>query len=175
MKKTPLLFAGLVILVAVLAGGYYFMNSKGSNPLTNSTNPIKNMEDALSGSGSMKCEFIDEQGQQVVSFVKAGKMKSVINNGQGMGGMIYKDDTMWTWDSVSKQGFTMSVPKGSESTESVGEFSDYPAADKSELEANIEKYKDQCKEQSIDDSEFNPPTDITFQDMRDLINAMPQQ
>lgn len=38
--------------------------------------------------------------------------------------------------------------------------------------ASMEKYKDSCKPAVVADSEFTPPTDVTFQDMSKMM--MPQ-
>lgn len=175
MQKTPIFLVAGVVVVALVAGGYYFMNSQGNTLLSSKKDPVQTIEEALTGTNSVKCEYTDEAGQKVVAYIKAGKMRSDIVEGQGLGGVLYKDSMMWTWDNETKQGFMMDVPEGDDYTQPMDEGMSSPSTvNKSELEANIEKYKQHCKEESINDSVFEPPTDVVFQNMGDLMKSLPQ-
>jgi hypothetical protein len=92
------------------------------------------------------------------------------------GEIIMKDKKMYMWDVKSKQGFVYDVPDsedGAAADVTVGE------AVKSEAYLDmIDKYKDSCNVTTVDESYFELPKDIKFQDMskllEDLKNQMPQ-
>jgi hypothetical protein len=169
----------IVAVVALAAGGYFLMNS-GSNPLVNNS-PEAIVQNALSGRGSVKCEY-DEEGKHIITYVKGEKMRTDATGGEeGNGSMIFKDNTSWTWDSATKQGFTFKAPEVSPAeteTEDDNETEDM-MEDSEEMKADVEKYKDSCKNENIPDSTFEPPSDVTFQDysqmMQQQMNQVPSE
>lgn len=178
MKSNKLIL--IIALVVLIAGaGFLYFKSSGSslNPL--SQDPMKDMEKAISGSGSVKCEFVDEEGRNITSYVKDGKIRVDSTGGvdEEERSMIFKGENIWTWDVVSKQGFTMSVPEDDpesdiEATE--GDTGQEEAlSERDKIQSEIEKYKESCKNESISDSLFEAPSDVTFQDMSYFLKALP--
>lgn len=171
--KLPLIIVGVILIAAI---GYFVVMNKGSL----SSNPTDVVNNALTGSGSVKCEYTDEEGRQITAYVKGEKMRTEIVGGtEGSMSMIYKDKTSWTWDNTKKQGMMFKAPEvtpaeGKEVTEVT------PATqDSDEVKAQLEKYKESCKNQTLADSMFDPPTDVTFQDysqmMKQQMNTVPAQ
>jgi len=179
MKNNTLIMAGVGILAVAAVGGFLYMRSSGNSPIGLPSDPMKSMENALTGSGSVKCEYTDEEGRVTISYIKDGKIRSEFSDQENEpGGMIFKDNAMWTWNSATKEGFTMVLPEVEESTDSQyddgDDFDQSPFNEKREIEEEIEKYKEQCNNERISDDMFEPPTDITFQDMSDFYQNMPQ-
>jgi hypothetical protein len=73
------------------------------------------------------------------------------------------------WNEISKTGFTYTItePVITPGAATVGN------KDASVL-AGIEKYKDSCKTEVVDDSFFVPPADIKFQDMNAFTESLKQ-
>ncbi|HRN96105.1 MAG TPA: hypothetical protein PLD54_01525 [Candidatus Levybacteria bacterium] len=174
MKNTKLLLIGAVVLL-VLGGAFFYFQSSGNSPLNVTNDPMKSMENALTGSGSVRCEFTDEDGRNITTYVKNGQIRSDFTGGEeGQGGMIFKNDTIWTWDQTTMQGFTMVVPKTDGTEDDAVDNGQSPVNQKKEIEDQIEKYKESCNNENVSDSVFEPPSDITFQNMNDFMNSLPQ-
>lgn len=169
MKKNTLLLIGAGVVVAAIVGFFVFQ-STGSGP---GGNPVSQLENALTGAGSMKCEYTDTENRNTITYVKDGKIRSDFTGADGAGGMIYKDNAMWTWDEATKQGYSMVLPEYTETDEEI-DLGQNQFDEKEDIEAEIEAYKESCSKESVSDSMFEPPADITFQDMGDFMNAMPE-
>ncbi len=173
MNKNILILIGGIVVVAAV-GGFLFL--RGNNSSTGSpNNPVENLQASLTGSGSMKCEYTDETGQQVVTYIKDGKIRSDYSGGEGNGSVIVQKEGMWSWENETKQGMYMAFSDVDEIADSQdADFDNSSVENKKEIEEQVEKYKDSCKNERISDDLFNPPTDVTFQNMSDFMNAVPQ-
>lgn len=165
MKKNTLLLIGAGVVIAAVVG-FIFLQS-------NDSSPVSQLQNTLTAAGSMKCEYTDAENRNTITYVKDGKMRSDFTGPDGNGGMIYKDDAMWTWDDATKQGYTMILPEYTETDEAEYEFDTNGFNEKDEIEAQIEENKEKCENQSVSDDVFNPPADVIFQDMGDYMNALP--
>lgn len=185
MNKKRVLFTSILLLLVVFVSGVSYLKFKNNN--TNSDNVedsgtadnvVTSIKDALSKKVTLVCEFKDDSGSSVKSYIKNGAIRIMTNNNaeSGAGEIIIKDKKMYMWDVKTKQGFMYDVPEESENdTASItnGEIV------KSESYLNmIDKYKDSCKVSSVEDSYFDLPSDIKFQDMakflEDIKSQMPQ-
>lgn len=146
-----------------------------------SSNPADVVSNALTDSGSVKCEYTDEEGRQITAYVKGERIRTDITGGtEGAMSMIYKDNTSWTWDTATKQGMLFTAP---EVTPGEGEkvtVEEGPATqDSNEVKAELEKYKESCTNQTIADTMFEPPADVKFQDysqmMQQQMNQIPAE
>lgn len=185
MNKKRVLFTSILLLLVIFVSGVSYLKFKNNN--TNSDNVedsgtadnvVTSIKDALSKKVTLVCEFKDDSGSSVKSYIKNGAIRIMTNNNveSGAGEIIIKDKKMYMWDVKTKQGFMYDVPEESENdTASItnGEIV------KSESYLNmIDKYKDSCKVSSVEDSYFDLPSDIKFQDMakflEDIKSQMPQ-
>ena len=171
-NKTPL----FVILGLVLLGvaAFYFMQQKGSvSPLTGS--PADIFSNALTGSGSVKCEYKDQEGQTVTAYVKGGKIRTEMMGGtQGNMNFIMRDQMMYSWNQGTKEGFVYKVPEVT-GTPDETETPDQSGA--KDVKADLEQYKESCTNTSVADSVFEVPADVNLVDyskmMQDSMKQIP--
>ena len=168
----------LVILLILGVGGYFYMKSKNIPPKTltetggnaaGSNSVFTSIKDALSKSMSLKCVYKDEQGVQTTTYIKGGAVRVLtegVKEKEQPNSIILKDKKMYMWNETSKTGFVYMItePKISPSQEN-GKIPEATNGKDSSLLSEIEKYKNSCKVEVIDDSFFAPPTDVKFQDM----------
>lgn len=194
-SKTLLIVVLLIVVIAAGAGGYFFL-SKNQTPQTSQSQTsaqnveakpkeafITSIKDALMGSQSLQCNFTDDSGRTITSYVKNGAIRTEVSasDPKQSGSMIFKDKKMYFWngaqgtvmafdvmammDEVAAQAPTVSpVVTGTQNPQ------DFVAA--------MEKYKESCKNATVADDMFIPPSDVKFTDMSsvmksDKMKAMP--
>ena len=171
--KKVLIIVAVVLLV--LVGGFIFLKSKssGTGPTgSQSTNKgiFNSVKDALTQNLTISCEFTDETGTLVKSYIKNGAVR-ITSTGDTVaksGEIIMKDEKMYIWDTATKEGFIYDISSEEGTTEAQKSNSD------SYLDM-IDKYKDYCKVATVADSFFTPPTDVKFQDIAKLFENLQNQ
>ncbi len=167
MKKLlPIII--VVALVLVGAGGYMVMSNKGGNPLNSATNSFTSIKDALSKSISLECDYTDETGRKVKSWIKNGAVRADVtsSNPDEAGSTIVKEKKMYFWNAKSAISLTLTDEAQKEVNNQANEIT----KDK-EVVNEIEKYKSSCKPAVVSDSLFTPPANINFQDMSKLLQV----
>lgn len=164
----------VIIAVVVLGiGGYlYVQNTKTGGEAMKKTgkgSAFSSVKDILSKSLSVKCEYPDDQGNTVTTYMKAGAVRVVGSAGasqiQGAGMMLMKDNKIYIWDETTKQGTVFSVEadameKAQEDAMETGEGNK-----KEDFIKGLEQYKDYCKAEAVSDSLFKVPSDVNFVDL----------
>ena len=179
MKNKKVLVIVIAVLLLALVGGFIFMKSKSSkvetnNIATGNKGVINSVKDALTQKLTLSCEFTDESGTVVKSYIKNGAVRvtSVGSEADKSGEIIMKDKKMYIWDTTSKEGFVYVIEDqavdGAENSSRENITSD------SYLDM-IDKYKDSCKVATVADSYFVPPADVNFQDMSKFLENMQNQ
>lgn len=166
MKKLlPIII--VVVLVVAGVGGFLVMGKggKSSSPLSSATGTFSSIKDALSRSMTLECEYSDETGRKVKSYIKNGAVRAdvVSSNVEESGSTIMKDKKMYFWN--AQGGFTMTLPDDQGTAEGQEESKNSQGK---ELLEDLERYKNQCKTSVVSDSLFTPPSDVKFQDMSGL-------
>lgn len=166
---------GIIALVLLGGGGYYFLSNKGAvSPSTQSTpsaqtgsGVFSSIKDALSKSLSLECNFSDQEGRQTKSFIKNGAVRADITapKAEDSGSVIVKDKKIYFWN--SKGGFMMEMPE-------VTPGASQPSTAGTQGEAGnvldtMEKYKDSCKPAVVADNLFTPPSSVQFQDFSKMM------
>lgn len=172
-KQKLLVIIGLTALL--IFGGLLYKKSNNKIVSTNESTETKDVftsiKDALSKNVTLVCDFKDETGTSTKSYIKNGAVR-VSSSGEATqaGEIIIKDKKMYMWDIKTKQGFVYDVPDQDVSSTEVNQSENYLNM--------IDKYKDSCKMATVEDSYFETPSDVTFQDMskllEDLKNQVPQ-
>ncbi|MBI3366397.1 hypothetical protein HY041_02090 [Candidatus Roizmanbacteria bacterium] len=177
------LVAVIVLLGLLGVGGYYVMNSqKAKPPMTEKKTPVStqqsgnvftSIKDALTKSLSLKCEYPDPRTKATVTtYIKNGAVRvmgmSIQNNKSS--NAIIKDNKMWIWTEGDKQGMmlTLSIP-------AVGKPSGTPQIKEDQRErvlAEMERFKNNCKTETVDDSLFVPPSNVTFTDLQNMMKGV---
>jgi len=184
---------GLVILVVLGIGGFYFLNSRAlisktpqelvKQQLGKKDGIFGSVKDALSKSLSLKCVYKDESGTETTTYIKNGSVRIMMTNAnenQEYNNILMKEKKMYMWSDKSKTGFvyetidpkdmtpypTFKVEKGLEPEKAPGN------QQQDSIIAEIEKYKNACKTESISDSLFELPNDVEFEDMAAMQKKM---
>ncbi|MFZ3301578.1 MAG: hypothetical protein WA152_02600 [Microgenomates group bacterium] len=166
-KKTVVILI-ITVLVLVVFGVIYFNSNKD-----NSSDSIENksvftsIKDALSKNVTLVCEFKDDSGVSTKSYIKNGAVR-ISSEGE----IIMKDKKMYMWDVKTKQGFIYTIPD--EEGDDIGATATEINQSESYLNM-IETYKDLCKVASVEDTYFELPKDVNFQDMSKLLEDFKKQ
>jgi uncharacterized protein (UPF0333 family) len=175
MKNKKALISILLLLLVVFVSGISYMKFKNSNKsesksTTENKSVFTSIKDALSKDVTLVCEFKDDSGVSTKSYIKNGAVR-ISSEGE----IVMKDKKMYMWDVKTKEGFVYEIPDSEDSQ--IGATSTEINQSESYLNM-IETYKDSCKVTSVEDSYFELPKDVKFQDMskilEDLKNQMPQ-
>lgn len=189
-KGNSLRYIILIILLVLLGFGtwYVLIGSKTGSTVTPAALDTKTAEptqasvftsiqDALSRSVSLKCEYTDESDKKIVTSIKAGAIRTDFQatDPKQSGSMIVKDKKMYFWN--GKVGTTMSfdieemtkgiTPTAKKSTTSAA------SENATAVMSGLEKFKDSCKPAIIADSLFVPPADVKFTDLSQIMKAIP--
>lgn len=179
MKKIILI---ILVVGVLLAGGWYFTTQKGSSPVSKpGSDTTQNVSDDDTYSGtlqkilglgkSLKCTWSME-GAEGTSWIKNKNVYTEISAQGYESRAIMKDNCMWAWAEGQAQG----VKTCYESTEEM-----YEELDKSEQQAQPDAGQSteevaipsdveyNCQPASIADSQFDPPADVNFLDMDELV------
>lgn len=182
-NKKTVIYVVVAVLLLLLVGGASYMrfkgNSKGGSDKKDESKSIfTSVKDALSKNITLVCEFNDENGSSVKSYIKNGAVRVTSTGGsetKQSGDIIMKDKKMYMWDLKTKQGFVYDIPDADKSGDGkVGMTATQVNQSESYL-SMIDKYKDSCKVATVEDSYFVPPTDVKFQDMSKFLEDLKKQ
>ena len=165
--------AAIIILIAV--GGYFFFIQKGGAPKTPGTpqtqqegsKVISSIKDAITKSLPIKCEYPDDKGNTVTSYIKGEKMRVIgyATEDGTQGNTLIKGDKMYVWDDQTKKGTIITINKEAMMVTGGPTLPAETPDQKTETIENMEKYKDYCQVAVITDAIFEVPTDIQFTDL----------
>lgn len=174
-KKTLII---LVVAILIVVAGVFFIKAKGKNDLRKgeSSGVIASVKDALTQNLTLACEFTDESGTSVKSYIKNGAVRVTSTGPSSVSSeIIMKDEKMYMWDTTTKEGFIYTIEDDDSSN--VGMSGKDVVKSESYLDL-IDKYRDSCKVANLADTFFIPPQDVNFKDMsnflEDLKSQMPQ-
>lgn len=173
-QKKTLLVIGLVLLVLVVVGSFYLKSPKNSVSNSESDKSIfTSVKDAVSKKMTIACDFKDETGGSIKSYIKDGSVR-IISTGETSsksGDVLIKDKVMYMWDIKTKQGFIYNIPDSDDSGANSGVSEENIVSSDSYL-SMIDRYKDSCSVSVVEDSYFEVPSDVNFQDMSKLLEDM---
>jgi len=181
MKKNNIVFIAVALIVVGLIVFLKFNQSKVStNQETNKEetqatvtktaetkgNVLDSIKDAIAKNLSFKCEYNMNNSKTTV-YVKGTAMRIEGLTTNGNTGAIIKDNKLWSWDTVKKEGVIMPL-----------DANQNKAFSQEEITNNLEKQKQFCQVTVVAESIFTPPSDIKFQDLSEMfkkLTGMPQQ
>ena len=170
----------IVVVLLLLGVGGYFVIQRSSNPAMNSNsaggNPFTSIQDALSRSLSLECTFVDDEGRQTKTYIKAGAVRTDFTGAttEESGSMVMKNKKLYTWTNAKKEGFMMEVPDVDVTPSQTKTTTSDEAPNPANTLAMLEKYKDSCKPGTVADSLFTPPSDIKFTDYSQMMKQFTQ-
>ncbi|MGB9911310.1 MAG: hypothetical protein ACPLKP_01755 [Microgenomates group bacterium] len=181
MKKSLIALIPLaLILIAVL--GYKFLNKKNISSSKQFPSPSFQSSESISPTEStsakekasskinLVCRYRPNEKIEVISYLKEGKIFSEIKGeNQGFDKFLFFNDTgkIYYWNSSTKQGFTLTATTAQPNTQ-------FEFKNTDEYLGQMEKYRPDCREESLNDELFNIPSDVNFQDMEKLQEMMRQ-
>lgn len=167
-KKTLIIIAVVLLILAVFGVVYLKPKNNSINNSTESKSVFTSIKDALSKNMTLVCDFTDETGSSVKSYVKNGAVRVTTSGASEnqSGEVIILNKKMYMWNTKTKTGFLYNIPDSDESE--VGMKGEDVIKSEAYLDM-IDKYKDSCKAAAVEDSYFEVPTDINFQDMSKLL------
>ncbi len=150
----------LVVLVAGVAG--YFLMNKGSSVKISTPKKAKNynfnaLKAAVDLGTPLKCSYsygeVEYQG-----YVKGKQWRGKMKRGDGqVVDVIVKGDCLWSWGEDQPQGVKMCFDVSEEGS----------IWDQTETSEGIEYT---CKPTTVDDSLFEPPSDVNFINIDEMMN-----
>lgn len=174
MNSKVLLAAGAIIAIVVI--GLLLMNQKKGSlsvPGQKTTgSAITSIKDALGAGTAGKCEYTDAQGKTGTVYAKGGKVR-VEGYGQGdeTSLSIYTGEKSYVWNPTTKKGFAFTIPQTTPTAQTT------PVDSQGDLNKTVEalnNYKQKCTNESVADSMFVPPADVTFQDFSAIMQKNTQ-
>lgn len=163
MKKIVIAIVFIVVLVAVV-----LLLSQADKPVADSAALMKS---AYLEGGSAVCDFTEpEYGQKVEAYIKGGKMRFITEmSDEFFGGLVsnivIKDNFAYFWVDGEDEGMKMKIEE-----EEIERFF-FPFMTEDE-EGNVvvdEDFQLECRKQSINDSMFDLPENIEFEDAADML------
>ncbi len=158
-SKIILIIIGVIVLSLI---AFFLLKSKNSGSDNTSQGTVfGSIKDAISKSLSIKCEY--KVGESTTIAYVRGKEMRIDGNWQGQSNssVIIKEDKIWSWDNLKKEGAIIPINKDEQDQTISEDFID-----------SLEEQRDFCKVSVYSDSVFTPPEDVSFQDLGDLNNLM---
>lgn len=160
LNKSILIIVALILIVGI-AAALLFKGKGAKNSALTGSGVFNSIEDAISRSLSLKCEYKVGENN-TVAYVKGTSVRIEGTwDGKNNSAAIIKDNKLWTWDTTKKEGIVF--PLEASETEDKG------ATSKGIIEG-LENEKQFCKVSIFSDTIFDPPTDVKFQDLGNLQN-----
>lgn len=165
MKGKQGFIIAAVIIVILGALGYFYFGKSASLPGTKST-VFTSIQDALSKSLSLKCEYTDPNGTKTTAYIKNGAVRAdtTSSKAEESGSVIVKDKKMYFWN--AQGGFMMEIP---DVTPEPGFQAPKESNQAEDIMKDLESYKDSCKAAVVADSLFTPPGDVNFTDFSKMM------
>lgn len=175
---------GGVVIVLLGIGGFIY--AKRSNPGvetpkdadSSSLNPAAQFSQAITSGKPTVCT-VSKGADTMEYFVKGKMLRANITSAAGISHMINDTKYFYIWTDGQSQGTKSAVPSEAEMENLKEQAQKYQGGAPSlNSEADYQSMQQQgyainCKEGSVQDSDFIPPEGITFQDMSELMNSVP--
>jgi len=160
MKHTKkLVILSLVIISVLTLAGCGPQKQTGGE--TEKKGVFESIKDAMSKSLSLQCDYTSGNVKSTV-YIKGKSLRSETDTQGSKVYAILKDNKLWSWSSKDKNGIIMDLTDTQNQAAGGQKSSD-------DLVNEVEKYKENCKQTVVSDSLFNPPNNITFQDLSQLM------
>lgn len=176
----------IIVIVLIVGGlGAYLVTRKETLPTDEGqTEEIEQMQEEqeaeektysgtlekIMGLGvSLKCTWSQGEDYSGISWVKGDKFYSEINSQGQTSQVIFKDDCMWTWSDAQEQGVKMCFQP--EEAEEMISGEREPTEGGQTMPADVDY---NCQPAVFTDAKFNPPNDVQFMDLDEMMQGMGQ-
>jgi len=166
---------GIVLIILAIGEGFYLLarspksvsqTAKVTPQITATQMIISSIKDMLTKQLSLSCDFKDQNGRHIISFIKNGSVRVDITgkSSQDSASVIVKDKKIYFWN--SSIGMMLSEPEITETTSN-----SFIQTQWNTVVKTVEKYKDSCKNATVSDDKFTLPANVKF---KDYSGMMPQ-
>jgi hypothetical protein len=167
----------IIIAVVVIGGGIiaYLLLGKGGLSLPSMPGEVKKeagetgeefvgqIKDVVARGVPMKCTY-SQNNYSGTSYIKGKNMYGEINQAGKTVYVVIKDNCMWNWSQGETQGMKTCFEENYWEMSSEEETSQTQGSMPTEAEYH-------CSPTIIADSQFNPPSDINFVDMSEMMKG----
>lgn len=119
----------------------------------------------------LKCEWKKDENYYGASWVKGKKSYGEVAQEGRMVKMIWKDDCMWVWEEGNPQGTKMCMEVSEEEMEEMAEESQQMMEEQGYQPTDIDY---QCRPAIFGDEKFNPPGEVNFMDVGQMMEGLGQ-
>lgn len=134
---------------------------------------FQSIKDAFDKSIAIKCEYADEDGDVVTTYIKNKKIYLESQPETDEDGTLYPlirgitmDDKMYIWTAESKQGVMLDLQDATEPAK----MGDTEVRSTADIIKKLEEKKENCKPETIADSTFDLPEGVEFKSFSDAWN-----
>lgn len=174
MKK----LLSLGVTIAVLSG----CNTQTSTPTVQTPeqtgSEYEEVANSLLAGKSVRCLMTNTSDGNTMSYAMKGEKVRLNNSSAAQtsasGEMIMDGEYVYTWSNDKKEGTKYKIPPATDQASPDGTQIESTTEFKPE---DIQDYQNMgyivdCKEENISDSEFTPPTDVTFTDLSAMMEGL---
>lgn len=125
--------------------------------------------------GSAECTITSLEDNSSTRMILSGKKMKIVgmNTGQGSGTMINDSVYTWIWSEGQTTGYKTKIQELDQPSEDLETSTDID--DVAQTYEDDSKYKLDCNQRTVLDSEFVPPTNINFIDASQMIQQTQEQ
>lgn len=145
MKKIMIILLAVLLLGVLFFTAFKFYNATSQKTVSIESASINNL--------SVECHYDNVKGNKVDFFIKDGKSKTITYGSNLINYSINTGRTIYFWSSDKDTGIRYDFKQNNDSNEKPQFFSQEPEFNKDDK---------RCKITKLDDSNFLPPSDITF-------------
>ena len=179
MNKKIVITTAVIVIILIGVVGYVLSQKKAPVAATNTATPQAMKEEptgampdfvkAMQGSGSVKCTY-DVNGVMQTSYIKDGKIRMQITSHGVANNTLMINKVVYSWADNSRTGFMMDT---STLKTTITPATGTPAVkDMDTVKKDMETYKPTCTNETIADSMFEKPTDVTFSDTSKMMDEI---
>jgi hypothetical protein len=122
---------------------------------------------------SLKCTWNKDENFNSVGYIKGNKYYGEIErldgeNNKTTGFIIIKDECMWSWEKNKAEGIKMCFDT------SEMEGTDDLSKSIWDMDSSVTGTEYKCVPAIVSDSKFDPPSDVNFMDMEEMMKGMGQ-
>ncbi len=177
MKKTFIL--GLILLGILLTGCLPQMQKESAED--GEQKKAGQQEESYSGTMEkimglgvpLKCSWKKDDSYYGESWVKGKQSYGEIHQEGKVAKVLFKDDCMWTWEESNPEGTKMCFEE--KEMEWMPEAREEMAQDQPNFQYQQPDIDYQCRPGIFGDDKFNPPAEVNFTDIGQMMENMGQQ